>query len=88
LSSSAEPEENVVVNAEGWNDAEAWVYGEEGPEPDVLDAGDMMPAPPEGGDVGDIVGGNIARRKSEDCGASQISTQKRKGQRRGNAPAN
>jgi hypothetical protein len=66
LSRGAEPDENVAVKAEGWKDAEAGVYGEEGPEPELLDAGDMMPAPPEGCDVGEIVGGNIARRKSED----------------------
>jgi hypothetical protein len=50
-------EETVAEKVAGWKDAEAGVY----PEPELLDAGDMMAAlVAEGGD-----GGETARRRSE-----------------------
>lgn len=53
----------VQVKAEGWKDALAGVYGDDGPEPSVLETGEKIsPGPADGGEVD----GNIARRKSED----------------------
>lgn len=46
-----------VEKAEGWKDAVAGVYGEDGPDPEVLDAGESIPPGPVE---------NIDRRKFDD----------------------
>lgn len=49
---------------DGWNPLLAGVYGEDGADPEALDAGENTP--PEDDDVADIGGGNIERKKWDD----------------------
>jgi hypothetical protein len=70
-----EAESGNMEKAEGWKDALAGVYGEDGPEPDVLEAGERIPPVLVGGIDGGC-GGSIARRKSDDCRAYQYSKER------------
>jgi hypothetical protein len=73
-----EAESGNMEKAEGWKDALAGVYGEDGPEPDMLEVGERIPPVLVSGIDGGC-SGSIARRKSDDC-AEHISTARSKAQ--------